>query len=58
MSSVCPNYTARKNKLSPMHRGGGGYLKSLFLEKILLLYHSVDPTDSQTDTEQGHPVLI
>lgn len=30
--------------------GGGGvvYSKSLFPEKILLLYHSVDPTGSQT----------
>lgn len=41
-----------------MQRAGGGYLKSLFPEKILLLYHSVDPTDSQTDTEQGQSVLI
>lgn len=41
-----------------MHKAGGGYFKSPFREKILLLYHSVDPTDSQTDTEQGQTVLI
>lgn len=42
-----------------MQRGlGGGCLNSPFPEKILLLYHSVDPTDSQTDTEQGQSVLI
>lgn len=28
--------------------GEVGYSKSLFPEKILLLYHSVDPTGSQT----------
>lgn len=32
----------------PMQSAGGGYTKSLFPEKILLLYHSVDPTGSQT----------
>lgn len=25
---------------------------------VLLLYHSVDPADSQTDTERGQSVLI
>lgn len=41
-----------------MHTAGGSYFKSLFPVKILLLYHSVDPTDSQTDTEQGQSTLI
>lgn len=34
--------------LFPCKVPGGGYTKSLFPEKILLLYHSVDPTGSQT----------
>lgn len=38
--------------------GRWGYLKSLLPEKILLLYHCVGPTDSQTDTERGQSVLI
>lgn len=41
-----------------MHRAGPGYLKKPLKEKDLLLYHSVDPTDSQTDTERGQCVLI
>lgn len=41
-----------------MHSAGPGYLKPILKEKALLLYHSVDPTDSQTDTEEGQSVLI
>lgn len=44
----------RPSASDPMQSGRGGsdvgvaYSKSLFPEKILLLYHSVDPTGSQT----------
>lgn len=48
------------NRIQCSHAQGRGLgiSKPLFPGKILLLYHSVDPTDSQTDTEQGQSVLI
>lgn len=43
-----PWHGAARRTGSHAKSAGGGYTKSLFPEKILLLYHSVDPTGSQT----------
>lgn len=59
LSRVCWERSAgRCNRRATLRRGAEGVIFKVSPEKILLLYHCVDPADSQTDTEQGRSALI